>query len=97
MKASGNGNIAVCVHNLLRTYRGEVPYERLKGLDPRLIDRPTQSVLPEVQQDARWLIETYEPRAILENVSVTFDEEGAVSGGLVITAKLQGEGEVSNG
>lgn len=97
MRASGNGDVKVCVHNLLRTYRGEVPYERLKGLDPRLIDKPTQTVMPEVQQDARWLIETYEPRAILESVTVSFDGEGAAAGGLVITAKLQGEGEVSNG
>lgn len=95
MRASGNGNVTVCVNNLLRTFRGEVPYERLKGIDPRLIDQPTETVRAKVQQDARWLIETYEPRAALENVSVTYDK--GAEGDLIITAKLQGGEEVSNG
>ena len=32
MKASGNGAPEICVQNLLKTIRGEVPYERIKGL-----------------------------------------------------------------
>ena len=31
MKASGNGAPEICVQNLLKTIRGEVPYERIKG------------------------------------------------------------------
>ena len=30
MKASGNGAPEICVQNLLKTIRGEVPYERIK-------------------------------------------------------------------
>ena len=38
MKASGNGTPQTCVQNLLKTTRGEVPYERIKGIDRSLID-----------------------------------------------------------
>ena len=95
MRASGNGSIKVCAGNLLRIYRGEVPYERTKGLDPRMFDKPTETVRPEVQQDARWLLETYEPRAAVENVNIT--QSGGADGGLLITANLTREGEVTNG
>ena len=37
MRANGNGAPNVCASNLLRLIRGEVPYERIKGLDPRMI------------------------------------------------------------
>ena len=45
MKASGNGAPEICVQNLLKTIRGEVPYERIKGIDRTLIDKPTWSSL----------------------------------------------------
>ena len=95
MRANGNGDVKVCASNLLRIYRGEVPYERIKGLDPRMIDKPTSTVLAEIQQDVRWLLETYEPRADVESVAVTFDE--ALNSSLIITAQLKGEGTISNG
>ena len=40
MKASGNAAPETCVQNLLKTIRGEVPYERIKGIDRTLIDKP---------------------------------------------------------
>ena len=55
MKAKGNGDPAQCVGNLLRLIRGEVPYERLKGLDPRLIDRPSSTAAQDLVADAEWL------------------------------------------
>ena len=94
MRASGNGNVIVCAQNLLRTFRGEVPCERVKGLDPRMIDKPTLAVIPEVQQDARWLLETYEPRAEVESINVVHND---VEGGLTITANINGGEAVSNG
>lgn len=96
MRASGNGNVKVCVGNLLRIIRGEVPYERLKGLDARLIDQPTETVQAQAKEDARWLLETYEPRAVVESINIGYDE-AAASGGLVITAKIKGEGDITNG
>lgn len=70
MKAKGNGDPATCVGNLLRLIRGEVPYERMKGLDPRLIDRPSSIAGPELVADAEWLIENYEPRVSLDSIDL---------------------------
>ena len=39
MKASGNAAPETCVQNLLKTIRGEVPYDRIKGIDRTLIDK----------------------------------------------------------
>ena len=39
MLAKGNGTPIQCVQNLLSIIRGEVPFERVKGLDARLIDQ----------------------------------------------------------
>ena len=86
MKASGNGDANVCAANLLRTFRGEVPYERVKGLDPRLIDRPTMEAEIAIQQDATWLIETYEPRAIVNGIAMS--DDAAVSGGFLVQADI---------
>ena len=68
MKASGNGKPEICVQNLLKTIRGEVPYERIKGIDRTLIDQPSETVGAELTADVEFLIETYEPRVGLSNV-----------------------------
>lgn len=87
MRASGNGDVSVCANNLLRTFRGEVPYERVKGLDPRNIDRPLEDAELDIQQDAEWLLENYEPRAVVEGVSVEPSDE--VNGGFAVLAKIK--------
>ena len=71
MKAQGNGEVATCIANLLRIVRGEVPFERLKGIDPKLIDQPAEIAAPLLTADAQWVIETYEPRADITKISVT--------------------------
>lgn len=71
MKASGNGGVATCANNLLLISRGEVPYERVKGLNARHIDKPADSADLEIKQDAEWLISTYEPRAELTGLSIS--------------------------
>lgn len=91
MRSSGNGKPAVCVSNLLRCVRGEVPYERIKGLDPRLIDTPFSEAEVAVQQDAEWLIETYEPRVEVNGVIV--DPEVFANGGFSVTADVTGKEE----
>lgn len=87
MRASGNGDVNVCANNLLRIVRGEIPYERVKGLDPRLIDRPLEDAEMDIQQDAEWLLETYEPRGAVESVSVEQSDDS--SGGFVVLAKIK--------
>ena len=43
MRASGNGSPEVCAANLLRIVRGEVAYDRVRGVDGTLIDKPNAS------------------------------------------------------
>ena len=71
MKAKGNGSPEQCVENLLLIVRGEVPFERLKGIDATLTDRPGEEAAPLLEADAEWLVETYEPRVSLGSVSMT--------------------------
>nr|DAK52516.1 MAG TPA: lysozyme [Caudoviricetes sp.] len=93
MRASGNGSTDVCASNLLLTFRGEVPYERVKGLDPRLMDKPVTTAEPEIRQDAEWLLETYEPRAEVQRVTLEPIDTG---GGYTVTVEIEeNEQEVS--
>lgn len=71
MKSAGNGIPEQCVAGLLQIVRGEVPFQRLKGLDRSLIERPSSTVAPLLEADAEWLIETYEPRVALEDINIT--------------------------
>lgn len=71
MKSSGNGEPMQCVGNLLRIVRGECPYDRIKGIDPTLIDQPTEIAAPLLQAEAKWLIKTYEPRVNSDRVNVS--------------------------
>lgn len=71
MKASGNGKPMQCVANLLRITRGECPYDRIKGIDPTLIDQPTEIVAPLMQAEAKWLIKTYEPRVNVDDINIS--------------------------
>ena len=86
MRAKGNGAPNVCVNNLLRLFRGEVPYERVKGLDPRIVDKPFLTADARLRQDADWLIDTYEPRAEIKSIAVTPSD--VHTGGFSITADI---------
>ena len=79
MRSSGNGNPMQCVSNLIRIVRGEVPYERCKGLDPRLIDKPYSTVKSALKKDVIWTIKTYEPRADIKSIDIDalMEEQGA--------------------
>lgn len=68
MRASGNGLPEVCAENLLRTFRGEVPYSRIKGIDPRNFDRPSSIARADIEADAIWVIDTYEPRVTASDI-----------------------------
>lgn len=86
MRATGNGTPGVCANNLLQITRGEVPFDRVKGLDPRLIDRPFGIAAAEIQQDAEWLLETYEPRVDINSINIEPSE--ASTGGFNVTADI---------
>jgi phage baseplate assembly protein W len=70
MKASGNGTPQTCVQNLLKTIRGEVPYERIKGIDRTLIDKPSQTAGSDLTADVEFVVETYEPRVSLSSAEL---------------------------
>lgn len=86
MVASGNGNPARCANNLLRIVAGEVPYERVKGLDPRIIDRPSTDAEQDFEISARWNIKTYEPRVSAKEINVSRTDE---NGGYSVTAEVE--------
>lgn len=71
MLASGNGKAEVCANNLIKTTRFQVPYDRIKGIDGSLIDKPNRKL--KIAADAQWLIETYEKRAKVNSVTVKTD------------------------
>lgn len=66
MKAHGNGTPETCASNLLRIVRGEVPFDRVRGRNPALIDKANAT--DEATADAEWLLETFEPRVTVESV-----------------------------
>lgn len=86
MRASGNGAPQICVQNLLKTVRGEVPYERIKGIDRALIDMPSETTRAELIADVEFVVETYEPRVALNNAELT--ALAAQTGGFKLTASI---------
>lgn len=76
MRAKGNGDISVTVNNLLAITRGEVQYDRLRGVGTEPIDKPAGEAIPEMEQDALWVLETYEPRAEVEEIHAVQDDLG---------------------
>ena len=86
MKASGNGLKQQCVQNLLAIIRGEVCFDRLRGLDPRVIDQPGQDAVDYMRQDAIWMLRTYEPRAIINSIEV--DKASVAEGDFGVTANI---------
>lgn len=91
MLSHGNSAPPVCVLNLLRTFRGEVPYVRTKGVDRALIDIPSTESW-RVNVDAEWVVDSYEPRASLDEVLMGADPRDAVAGDLSATAEISPRG-----
>lgn len=87
MRARGNGDKAVCANNLLAIVRGEVPYDRIRGLDARNIDRPAAEATPYIRQDAEWTLKTYEPRAVVRELNIMQDD--SAGGGYSVTAQIE--------
>jgi len=68
-----------------------VPYERVKGLDPRLYNRTVMAADAQLRQDADWVIDTYEPRAAIKAISITRSD--GPTGDFIVTAELEERGE----
>lgn len=91
MKATGNGNPKTCTENILKCTRGEIPYDRIKGLPADLIDKPYTTAAASAKQEVDWLIETYEPRVVVNFINV--EPNGSADGGFSITADVKEKGE----
>lgn len=76
MRASGNGNPETCAFNILRTVRGEVAYERTKGVDGALIDAPAVTAAGAAEADALRQVEIFEPRMEVDNIAITGQRAG---------------------
>lgn len=86
MRRKNNSNPAVCVNNLIQIARGEVPYDRVKGISMTQLDTPIAQAIDEIVEDAEWMLETYEPRAEIDSIEVTPTD--APNGHFVITANI---------
>lgn len=86
MLSKNNGSPEVCVNNLIQIARGEVPYDRVKGVGAMQIDAPSSRSLDDVADDVEWLLGTYEPRAEAESIDVTADD--AAGGHFTIKASI---------
>lgn len=76
MLKSGNARPERCAENLMSIVRGEIPFDRVRGLSARVVDGPADVSAAEIEQDALWNIETYEPRIDAESVEVRAEETG---------------------
>lgn len=86
MLKSGNGAPKRCIENLVSIVRGEIPFDRVRGIDARIIDSPSEDAAIELEQDARWNIETYEPRARANSTEIIVTE--AEKGGFAININI---------
>lgn len=74
MREKGNGEPYVCVQNLVKTMLTEVPFNRSKGINPRVIDKPLTSI-EDVDANVTELIYEYEPRVNTDRVRIALDAE----------------------
>lgn len=70
MRSSGNSKTEVCIDNLLKISRGEVPYERLKGIGFSELDGPVTTAGQDIIEDAEWMLSVYEPRAKVDSIGL---------------------------
>ena len=91
MKAHRNGAPETCAANLLRIVRGEVPYDRVRGRDGALVDKPNHE--DEATADAEWLLETYEPRITVESAEAIAEAAATGDFSTVVTITRKEETE----
>ena len=87
MLRKSNSNPAVCVNNLIQIARGEVPYDRVKGIGFAQLDVPIAQAADEIVEDAEWMLGTYEPRVEIDSIEVTPID--APNGHFAITANIK--------
>ena len=83
--AKGKDRIVQNVLNILRTYKGEVAYNRAFGISPDVIDKPADEVQAIIADDLSARIGQDEPRARLLSVTASH----SASGDIVIAVRIE--------
>ncbi len=76
--AKGKDRIVQNVLNILRTYKGEVAYNRALGVSSDVIDKPADEVQAIIADDLSARIEQDEPRAQLLSVTARHNANGDI-------------------
>ncbi len=79
MLSKGNGNAEITSQNLVKIIRGEVPYDRIRGVDISFTDRPAAEIQSDVETDVYETLEDYEPRVEVKSVELERTESGIYS------------------
>ena len=82
--ANGINNIVQNVHNLINTFRYEVAYDRTKGIDPSILDKPATQAKALYISEIYRMINTYEPRAKVKQVDFVELNDGNMQFKVVI-------------
>lgn len=93
MKKKGNSLPELCAENLIRIRRGEVAYERVKGLDGALIDQPSALIEEDAAADAERQISIFEPRIDIDSIDIAADGK---DGGLDFSINIHRKEEEDN-
>lgn len=73
------------ISNLINTWRYEVGYDRTKGLNPEILDKPALDSIPLYTAEIYRIVETYEPGVKLISVNpTTVDEFGNINFKVVV-------------
>ena len=73
------------VENLISTWKYEVAYNRVMGMDPTLLDQPLDIAVARYTSEVYRLVADYEPRAKVKEVAFTgLDDEGNMQFKVVI-------------
>lgn len=83
--ATGKERIVQNVFNLISTFKYEVAYNRAKGINPAILDKPINILEAAYISEVYRVVDEYEPRATVEKVSLSdVDDEGNMQFKVVI-------------
>lgn len=83
--AKGSQRKAQNVMNLLNTWRYDVAYNRVMGLNPKMVDKPAPIMAALYTADVYRLVQEYQPNVTVKSVKVRgVNENGQIDAEVVI-------------
>jgi phage baseplate assembly protein W len=83
--AKGKARIIQNVINLINTWRYEVAYARVQGIDPALLDKPGDVAADLYAAEVFRVVADHEPRAAVKQVNkISIDSDGNIQCKVVI-------------